>query len=127
MLKSKKINMIEVKDWDNLVVQTYDKPYCFQQQDGCQPRGVFHLTVPSLYTNDEEMHDFIPDEVNGESMGVKFKVWLERDPDVHNFKYDWENDLFWDRNFYPDIYTVANDLYEKGLIDEGEYVININW
>jgi hypothetical protein len=35
--------------------------------------------------------------------------------------------MFWERNFYPDTYTVANDLYDKGLIEAGDYIINIDW
>ena len=75
------------------------------------------------------MHDEIPEIINDEIMGVKFKTWLERDPKqpVGEDKKDWEIELFWERNFYPDIYTVANDLYEKGLIEGGEYLINIDW
>lgn len=34
--------------------------------------------------------------------------------------------LFWERNFYPDINTLANDLYKKGLIKKGEYLIVID-
>ncbi len=40
---------------------------------------------------------------------------------------DWEINLFCERNFYPDLHTIANDLYERGLIEAGEYVINIDW
>ena len=60
---------------------------------------------------------------------VKFSVWLARDP-LLNLKDDPEDycrELFWVRNFYPDFQTVANDLYKKGLIDAGEYLINIDW
>lgn len=128
-MKMKNVKLIEVGDWDNLVSSTYNRVYQFQQQCGCQERGIFNLTIPSKYTEDEEMHDTIPENVNGEEMGVKFKNWLERDPKqpLINQKNDWELGLFWERNFYPDIYTVANDLYEKGLIEAGEYIIHIDW
>jgi hypothetical protein len=121
------VKMVTVQDWDKLVESTYKKPYRFQQQDGCQDRGIFNLTVPSKETNDDDMNDSIPEEINGSEMGVKFKVWLARDP-----KQLLENNnnniiLFWERNFYPDIHTVANDLYAKGLIEAGEYIINIDW
>ena len=128
-MKMKNVKLIEVGDWDNLVSSTYNRVYQFQQQCGCQERGIFNLTIPSKYTEDEEMHDTIPENVNGEEMGVKFKNWLERDPKqpLINQKNDWELGLFWERNFYPDIYTVANDLYEKGFIEAGEYIIHIDW
>jgi hypothetical protein len=38
-IKTKSINIIEVQDWDALVEETYGKPYSFQQQDDCKPRG----------------------------------------------------------------------------------------
>jgi hypothetical protein len=127
--KNKKV--IEVRDWDSLVEKTYGKPYSFQQQQGCQGRGLFELEIPSEETNDEEMSDSIPEEINGEEMGVKFAVWLARDSKQplagRTEQAQWEINLFWERNFYPDINTVANDLYQKGLIENGEYLINIDW
>ncbi len=128
-LKVKNIKMIEVRDWDNLVKETYNRPYNFQQQDGCQDRGTHHITVPSPYSNDHEMNDSVPEKTNGEEMGVKFDAWLARDPKapVGDEKQDWGIELFWERNFYPDIHTVANDLFKKGLIEAGDYVINIDW
>ena len=45
-LKSTQRKIVEIKDWDELVKTTYGKPYCFQQQDGCQGRGTFPLIVP---------------------------------------------------------------------------------
>lgn len=131
-MKSTIKKVIKLKDWDTLVRNTYGKPYMFQQQDGCQSRGMFPLTIPpDKYELEEEenMNDSIPDEINGEEMGVKFQVWLERDPlqIPKHFRDSWGNDLFWERNFYPNIYTIANDLYKKGLIEAGEYLINIDW
>lgn len=128
----KNYKVIEVQDWDNLVVETYGRPYRFQQQYGCQDRGLFPITIPS------EACDFknhtIPEVVNGDEMGVSFKSWLERDPNQKlstSCGMHWSDlsdlNFFWGRNFYPDIQTVANDLYEKGLIEAGEYSINIDW
>ena len=90
----KNVKMIDVSDWDNLVSDTYGRIYNFQQQNGCQERGTFHLTVPSDYTEDDEMNESIPEEVNGDEMGVKFKNWLEKDPESHNFGSNWKNELF---------------------------------
>ncbi len=128
MIKVKNVKMIEVSDWDKLVSDTYGKPYSFQQQDGCQPRGIFHLTIPSEFTCDDEMNDEIPEIINGEIMGVKFEKWLERDPNQPVAgRTDYGIGLWWDRNFYPDIHTVANDLHKRGLIEAGEYSIEIDW
>lgn len=125
----KNTRLIEVSDWDELVEKTYGKPYNFQQQEGCRDRGTFSLTVPSDFDNEEDMNDSIPDNANDEEMGVKFEVWLSRDPNqpLENQMYEWENKLFWERNFYPSIYTLANDLHSKGLLEAGEYLINIDW
>lgn len=129
MLKYTNTRVVSLRDWDTLVQKTYKRPYCFQQQDGGKSRGTFHLTVPSEYAEDSEMNDSISEKVNGKEMGVKFNVWLSRDPKrpIKDQKYEFELDLFWSRNFYPDIHTLANDLHKKGLIKAGEYSIDINW
>ncbi len=130
-LKTRTETVIDDSDWDELVQKTYGRPYHFQQQEGCQNRGGFGLTVP------EEANDFPNDTVleivNGPKMGVSFKAWLERDPKQILKENDacreeqWCIDMWWDRNFYPDIQMVANDLHEKGLLDAGEYLIDVNW
>lgn len=131
-LKIQTKKVIEVSDWDDLVQKTYNRLYSFQQQYGCQSRGNYHLTVPDE-ANDFE-NDSIPEIVNGPEEGVSFRAWLQRDPkqkleseEKGVREEQWGIDLWWDRNFYPDIQTVANDLHEKGLIDAGDYVINIDW
>jgi len=126
MIKLSTKKIIEVQDWDDLVQKTYNKSYSFQQQYGCQHRGLFNLTIPEE-TNDEEMHDSIQEEVNGPEEGVKFAVWLAAEANYPTKMNNWERSLFWSRNFYPDIQTVANDLHSKGLIEAGPYAINIDW
>lgn len=39
---------------------------------------------------------------------------------------DFELELFYKRNFYPHLDMVTDDLYRKGLIEEGKYIINID-
>lgn len=114
------------KDWDKLVIETYGRPYAFQQQDDCKERGIFRLTVP------DEAFDFandsIPEIVNGDEMGVSFEAWKSRDPKAPVGSEDaWSIKLFWERNFYPDVQMIANDLHSKGLLESGEYLINIDW
>lgn len=131
MIKYTTKKIIEVSDWDSLVEKTYGRPYSFQQQNGCQPRGTFNLTVPDYDDNEEYYPETVPEIVNGNKMGVKFSAWLARNPkqklknreDSDNFSLR----LWWERNFYPPIQSVANDLYEKGLMEAGEYLINIDW
>jgi len=123
---------IEVDEWDKLVTQTYGRPYHFQQQGGCRDRGSFRLSVPSEV--DEEMPDTVPEIVNHDEMGVNFAAWLARDPkqvlqgdDDASRTEQWCIDLWWTRNFYPPLQAVANDLHAKGLLEAGDYVIDIDW
>lgn len=127
----KTVNMIKVKDWDTLVETTYGRPYSLQQQDGCKSRGVEGITVPNKYPYDYE-NESIPEAVNGNEMGVSFTAWLARDPNQKlNTEDEWDRnhglELFWHRNFYPSVEMIANDLYEKGFLPAGDYLINIDW
>ena len=126
-MKTKTIKIIEVSDWDDMVSKTYGRPYCFQQQNDCQDRVLHKLPVPDEETYDFE-NDTILEVVNSEEMGVSFKAWLERDPKtpILDSEYEWETELWWDRNFYPDVQMIANDLHAKGLLEAGEYGINID-
>jgi hypothetical protein len=127
-MKTKNVKMIDESDWNELVENTYGRTYDFQQQDGCKDRGVFNLTVPSEEANDFE-NDEVPEVVNHESMGVSFAAWLARDPKklLPDEPEDFCLELWWQRNFYPSIEMVANDLHAKGLLKAGEYVINIDF
>jgi len=151
MIKYSNRKVIEVQDWDKLVEETYGKVYSFQQQDGCQSRGVVSISIPGD-SYDEKMNDSIPEVINNEhKMGVKFNVWVKRDPkeplnpskqelkecnyywgETENDEKQWKQDIshinmFWERNFYPELQAVANDLHKKGLIEAGDYIINIDW
>ena len=127
IMKFKTEKFIDVQEWENLVKETYGKPYSFQQQDGCQSRGIRSLDVPadpSCCDNDTVM-----EKINGPEMCVRFEAWLKRDP-----KQPFENgedvrflDMWWERNFYPSINDIANDLHKKGLLEEGKYQIVIDW
>jgi hypothetical protein len=128
------VKMVSVSDWDALVKQTYGRPYSFQQQDGCKDRGKFRLKVPD--GAEDYPNDTVPEEVNHAKMGVSFSAWLKRDPKTplrptdQTFKptgETWETSMWWERNFYPDIQMVANDLHAKGLLEAGNYVIDIDW
>jgi hypothetical protein len=130
MLKYQNTKIIDSDDLDDLVVQTYGRPYCFQQQEGCQSRGSVSITIPTEWNDDFE-NDAIPEVVNGKEMGVSFKAWLERDPKQALPGEDDQDscslELFWIRNFYPGLQTVCNDLHAKGLIEAGKYEIKIDW
>lgn len=128
MIKYKTRKQIDVQDWDDLIEKTYGKIYSFQQQDGCKDRGIETISVPDKWVDDYEV-DMLPFEVNGVEKGVSFQSWLNTSPEetAKQFRYDWENRLFWDRNFYPHVSMIINDLYSRGILEEGEYDIKIDW
>ena len=122
-------NVIDVQVWDDIVTKTYKRPYSFQQQDGCKDRGMFSITVPD-YGEDYE-NDTVPEVVNHDDRGVSFAAWLARNP-IQPLTGEGDGDIFslglwWDRNFYPNVQMIANDLHAKGLLDVGNYMINIDW
>lgn len=125
------VTMIDMHELDELVMKTYGKTYNFQQQDGCKDRGTHEITVPVKYPEDYE-NDTVPEEVNHDDMGVSFKAWLARDPkQLLDSPDEWERKngitMWWDRNFYPHIDMVMNDLHSKGLVQAGDCIINIDW
>lgn len=128
MIKTETKKVISVQDWNNLVEKTYNKIYNFQQQDGCKFRQRITISVPEEGTQDFENTE-LPYVVNGGEMGVAFEIWLNTNPkDTERyFDYEFENKLFWERNFYPSIDMIINDLHQKGLLEEGEYEIDIDW
>lgn len=121
--------MIDLSDWDQLVTETYGRPYSFQQQGGCKSRGTFNLCIPDNCYDDSGWNDSVPEVINGREMGVKFDSWLQRDPaqKLKDQTANFELELWWTRNFYPDVQAVANDLHKKGLLEAGEYTIDIDW
>lgn len=126
-MKIKNVKMID-SEWDKLVQETYKRPYTFQQQERCRDRGTFYITIPVKNAEDFE-NDTVPEIVNHDKIGVSFEAWLNRDPKkpIFNQEYDFELEMWWQRNFYPSVEMVANDLHKRGLIEAGDYVINIDW
>lgn len=130
-LKFKEVKIIDVDDWDNLVTEVYGKPYSFQQQGGCKSRGIEYFNIPEDFSWwDDFENDSIPEEVNGDKMGVSFKAWLERDPKKPldtGIEDSFDIELFWHRNFYPCVGMIIQDLYNRGILQDGSYGINIDW
>ena len=122
----KQINTITVQDFDELVRSTYGRPYSFQQQDDCKSRGLVAISVPADpkdYDNDS-----VPEIVNHEDMGVSFSAWLARNPEQSLPGKDKSStELWWNRNFYPNVSMIINDLHSKGLLPAGDYFIDIDW
>ena len=126
-MKLRTEKLVDVQEWDDLIESTYGKPYSFQQQDGCKSRGIVPLTVPCKA--DDFENATVPEEVNHEEMGVSFSAWLARDrkQPVGSRLEEWAIDVWWKRNFYPSLQMVANDLHKSGLLEAGDYLINIDW
>lgn len=128
------VNFFEVNEWDNLIQTTYKKPYSFQQQGGCKDRGIARFIVPTIPEDFENTS--VPEIVNHSDMGVSFVAWLDRDPTkpldgggdpgeaTTNPRYI---TMWWERNFYPALEILAQDLYSRGLLKAGNYIINIDW
>lgn len=132
-MRIQRISMLDMGEFDELVEATYGRPYTLQQQDECMPKGTMvEITVPTSNPFDYN-RDRIPEIVNGFVMGVSFAAWLARDPKQPlNYKGTEREDthgieLFWERNFYPSIDMVVNDLHKRGLLEAGEYKIHIDW
>ena len=125
----KNVTIIDLHEWDSLVEKTYGRTYNFQQQDGCKDRTTVYFSVPDE-TRDDFENETVPEKVNHPEMGVKFSAWLARDP-KQNLPAPEDNDfcrvLWWERNFYPELHTIANDLHKKGLLAAGSYGIEIDW
>lgn len=116
------IKQIDEGTLSKLVSETYGRPYQFQQQEGCMQRGVRYVTIP---TEGEDYDDSGDYTVNGKDMGVSFETW--KSTPIKQRSPDYLNDIFWERNFYPNLDMVLNDLHAKGLIEAGDYQINIDW
>lgn len=119
-LNARKVNLITDSEWDALVKSVYDKPYCFQQQDGCKERGTFNFSVPCS-TWDYKNNEITDNDSDNDVMGVSFQAWLDGIPFFVG------KPIFWERNFYPDVSMIIDDLYKKGHLEEGDYVIEIDW
>lgn len=123
----KTVNMIDHGDLDALVTKTYGRIYSFQQQGGCKDRGTHSVTIPDM--PEDYKNDTLPEQCNGEERGVSIKAWLEADPNrnlIDSYDYNYTR-LWWERNFYPNLQVILNDLHAKGLVPAGNYTINIDW
>ena len=127
-MKIKQVNVITCQEWDRVVTETYGRPYCVQQQEGCRDRGTLDIQVPNEHPDDFP-NDTIVEKVNGPEMGVSFAAWLARDPKqkLPDREEDYCLELWWDRNFYPSLEMVANDLHAKGILPAGRHTIMIDW
>jgi hypothetical protein len=125
----KTVRLIQLQEWNDLVRETYERPYDFQQQNGCRERGTFEFTVPLEEYGRVSPDETIKDLKDTEEMVVGFDAWSSRDPKapLSDQRCDFELNLWWLRNFYPQIEDIIDDLYSKGELVPGDYVIQIDW
>lgn len=111
------INLIQLDEFDNLVKETYGKPYSLRQQEGGMERHLLRITVPVSE----------PEDYEDSNMGVSFETWLSTSLGTFPFEYEYQMEFFWEREFYPSLEMIVNDLHNRGLMEAGQYGININW
>lgn len=93
-----------------LVAEVYGRPYRFQQQGDMRGQ--------------DTIYRFMLPEQPGDAETPEFDAWLAASPpDVS----DWKETMRWEREFYPDIDDVVNDLHQRGLLDAGDYAIHVWW
>lgn len=129
MLEFRIEKVIDSSDLDALVVATYGKPFCFQQQDDCRDRGSYQFEVKSEPDLSDEFKGKTELDcgINGEDYGVDFQTWLNtKASDFYDGK-PFYQDLWFERNFYPDMVYLLSDLCKRGLIEAGRYTIEVDW
>lgn len=131
-IKIETVKKILSYELDDFIRKLYGKPYCFQQQAGCMERGNHYIEIidPALYKPHSGFPDSVEETINGNDMCVSFKSWLETNPEEHKKRNEWSDaltKLFWQRNFYPCLEDIMQDLCKRGHIEPGEYMIEIDW
>ena len=124
MLKSKAVQIVQHYDWDEFVEEVYAKTYKFKKQPDKLFTRMQFITVP-LAEVEEYKNTKIPFEPFPLQFGVSFETWKNSTPEetLQHFKFDWDDDDFWECGFFPHIQMIAHDLHAKGLLEAGEYVI----
>lgn len=99
-------------DFSRYVTEHYGRPYNLQQQgDMLAQEASVRFTVPSPYAEDD--------------MPVSLADWIAATPPTDPS--DYREKMRWERDYYPNLETVANDLHTKGLLDAGDYIMYAWW
>lgn len=132
-MKCRKINLVNVEDFNEVIKEVYCKHYSFQHQGARTYNGVeesYFLKVPYIrnfkdFDSGAAIEECIYNNEQILQYGVEFNEWLNKDPNFEWYSSDINNKLIWERYYYPHIYMLINDLYIKGLIEAGEYCIKM--
>lgn len=119
-LTGRQVTLIWEIEFSDLVRKIYGRPYQFQQQGDMMGQDtIYRFSVPATPLGDHWQ-------------AVPFQQWLDADPPTPATDGGFDRDRFseelrWDREFYPEVEDVINDLHRRGLIDEGEYAMHVWW
>ena len=132
-MKIEKLNVISDANWSRFVSETYGRPYWFSYQRWRDQgeKGLYRFTLPleDIEEFDEHGECDVEDIPKPKWFGVKFEYWLERDPKkplVGQTK-DEQLEDWWENSFYPSHEVIANDLFNKGILEAGDYAIGVDW
>lgn len=107
--------VIHESAFSRYVTNHYGRPYHLQQQG-----DMMGQEVSTRFT--------VPDPEDGEWEGMEAPTlvdWLKATPPTD--EHDRTEILRWERDYYPQLGAVVNDLHTKGLLDAGEYLIYAEW
>lgn len=122
MLRYNTVKFVDNSDFDQLVNDTYKKPYRIQQTEGCMERQCFSFEANKNLNFAEDLPKSVDYDYIGE--GVDFQTWLNT-PYLETGNY--RDKLYWERSFHPFFNDLVLDLCKKGLIEEGTYTMKIDW
>ena len=110
--------VLHESEFSDLVRQTFERPYSLQQQGDMHSQESFvRFDVPA--DREEEEH----------WQAVSMEEWLAAtppDPEDRSME-AFTDRLRWDREFYPQLDSVANELHARGQLDAGTYVLHVWW
>lgn len=117
MIRFEDVKLISETELSRRVSELFGRPYQLQQQgDMLGQNSVVLMQVP------EE-----PDDVGLPSLAE----WSSRDVNQKPPGVAWDRDylreMWWHREFYPDLQEVLNELHRLGELPEGEYAIHVSW
>ena len=107
--------VLHESEFSNLVRQTFERPYSLQQQG-------------DMHSQESFIRFDVPAELEWEHE-PSLETWLATtppDPEDHSMA-AFTNRLRWDREFYPDLQDIANELHARGQLDAGTYVLHVWW
>ncbi|WP_043736189.1 hypothetical protein [Nocardia asiatica] len=105
------VTLIDENTFSALVSHLHARPYRLQQQgDGLPQNTIVKITVPALE------HDW---------PGIPLAEWAATP--IGDYTYPWQAETHWEREYYPCLEDVVNDLHARGLLAAGNYALHVRW